>query len=67
MEAAMTEATTGGAGDSRTLHRCACGHAVATMDGFVDHVSDAHEALDIAVKSLHDETVTVVDDGEDDE
>ena len=35
-----------------TAYRCACDHVFPSMDAFVDHVSDHHDALDIAVESL---------------
>ncbi len=33
-------------------HTCACGFEAASMGAFVDHVSDEHDAFDIAVNAL---------------
>jgi hypothetical protein len=31
---------------------CTCGFEAATMDEFVDHVCDRHDALSVAVEAL---------------
>ena len=33
-------------------HTCTCGHETQSMDRFVDHVTDEHDALSIAVETL---------------
>ena len=40
-----------------TYYRCECGKTVPTMDRFVDHVTEDHNALDVAVRSLLAEEV----------
>jgi hypothetical protein len=37
-------------------HRCTCGYETESMDRFVDHVSDEHDALSIAVETLREHT-----------
>jgi hypothetical protein len=34
---------------------CICGETAASMDAFVDHVSDDHDALSIAVETLRED------------
>lgn len=34
------------------MYECTCGFETSEMDEFVDHVSDAHDALDVAVNTL---------------
>ena len=38
-------------------HTCTCGHETESMDRFIDHVTDEHDALSIAVETLR-ETAT---------
>jgi len=33
-------------------HTCTCGHEAESMDAFVDHVADTHDALSVAVETL---------------
>lgn len=33
-------------------HTCTCGETVESMDAFVDHVGDDHDALSVAVETL---------------
>ena len=34
------------------MHQCTCGFEAPNMDRFVDHVSDEHDAFDVAVNTL---------------
>ena len=40
-----------------TRHTCTCGFETESMDRFIDHVTDEHDALSIAVETLR-ETAT---------
>ena len=33
-------------------HTCTCGYDTESMDRFVDHVTDDHDAVTVAVKTL---------------
>ena len=35
-----------------TRHTCTCGHETESMDRFVDHVCDEHDAVTVAVETL---------------
>jgi len=55
----MSRARDAADADTDTVYACTCGATTPSMDAFVDHVSDAHDALDVAVNSLLDAEVTV--------